>query len=258
MLGAVWAHLDSGEHVHITTLAERPQLAGAAFDAGEWPEFMRHNRVAEAFFWRTTEVFADICLVATSADGTAVADAHAVRFAAGTAGRVQQPPGGWEQVVVWAFDDTHRGVVADTAGALNISVAATWQRRGLAGVMLRALRDAVRRSGVDTLVAPVRPPAKAREPGSGMATYATEMRDDGLPRDPWLRTHARAGGQFVGVAPASWLVAGSLAQWRAWTAMPFDCDGAIEVPGALVPVHCDIGADHAVYVEPNVWFRHDL
>ena len=28
--------------------------------------------------------------------------------------------------------------------------------------------------------------------------------------------------------------------------------------GALTPVHVDVEADHAVYVEPDVWVRHDL
>jgi hypothetical protein len=30
------------------------------------------------------------------------------------------------------------------------------------------------------------------------------------------------------------------------------------VPEALVPVHCDTGHDHAVYVEPDVRVEHDL
>ena len=40
--------------------------------------------------------------------------------------------------------------------------------------------------------------------------------------------------------------------------LAFDRDGDVVVPGALVPVHCDTAHDHAVYVEPNVWVRHDL
>lgn len=30
----------------------------------------------------------------------------------------------------------------------------------------------------------------------------------------------------------------------------------VEVPGALVPVHCDIAHDRAVYCEPCVWVHH--
>ncbi len=89
-----------------------------------------------------------------------------------------------------------------------------------------------------------------------MAEYVERRRPDGLPEDPWLRVHVRAGGEIVRVAPASMTVSGSLAEWRAWTGLPFDRDGAVEVPGALTPVHCDLAQDHAVYVEPNVWVRH--
>ncbi|WP_218007070.1 hypothetical protein [Microtetraspora fusca] len=50
----------------------------------------------------------------------------------------------------------------------------------------------------------------------------------------------------------------SLAQWRHWTGQPFDTDGPVVVPGALVPVHCSLAHDHAAYVEPNVWVHHPL
>jgi hypothetical protein len=53
-------------------------------------------------------------------------------------------------------------------------------------------------------------------------------------------------------------VPGSLEQWRRWTGLPFDTAGDIEVPGALVPVHCEPERGYAVYVEPNVWVRHAL
>ena len=54
------------------------------------------------------------------------------------------------------------------------------------------------------------------------------------------------------------VMVGSLAQWREWTGLPFDRTGDVIVPEALVPVHCDVEHDHAVYVEPNVWVEHDL
>jgi hypothetical protein len=54
------------------------------------------------------------------------------------------------------------------------------------------------------------------------------------------------------------VVAGSLTQWRAWTGLPFNTDGDVVVPGALVPVHASLAHDHAVYAEPNIWVRHPL
>jgi len=54
------------------------------------------------------------------------------------------------------------------------------------------------------------------------------------------------------------VIPGTLAEWQAWTGLPFDTTGPVEVPGALVPVHCDVVHDHAVYVEPAVWVHHRL
>jgi hypothetical protein len=38
----------------------------------------------------------------------------------------------------------------------------------------------------------------------------------------------------------------TLAQWREWTALPFDQAGLVEAPDALVPVHCVPEHDYAV------------
>ena len=50
----------------------------------------------------------------------------------------------------------------------------------------------------------------------------------------------------------------SLDEWRSWTGLDFSATGPVHVSGALVPVQCDVRHGIAVYVEPNVWVRHDL
>ncbi|WP_350280355.1 GNAT family N-acetyltransferase [Kribbella sp. HUAS MG21] len=245
--------LASGRTLEITTVADRPELANTDIDAGPWPAFMRHNRISEAYFGRTAETFAETCLVATS-DGRAVGDAHAVQLRS----RPEFPSGGWEQAVVWAFADAHRRVRPDIACALNISVARDFQGEGVASLLLSALREAAADVGLKALDAPVRPTHKHLEPFAAMSEYAVRTRPDGLPVDPWLRTHVRAGGRIASVAPASWVIAGSLAEWRSWTGLRFDRSGPVVVAGALVPVACDVAAGQAVYVEPNVWVRHQF
>lgn len=124
--------------------------------------------------------------------------------------------------------------------------------------MFGAIRDAARSAGFKTLLAPVRPSEKHLEPDTDMGEYAMRTRDDGLPTDAWLRVHARLGGVIEKIATASQTVTGSLDQWRAWTGEDFSRSGPVYVPGGLAPVHCLAEQNVAVYVEPNVWVRHDL
>ncbi|SFF99750.1 hypothetical protein SAMN05421678_103248 [Actinopolymorpha cephalotaxi] len=250
--------LESGVTIEISTVAERPEFAHPAYETGWWPEFMRHNHVADAYYWRAGEEFRRTCVVATEGQ-QAIAYGVAVPLTLGGKDRETLPDGGWEKATVWAFHDAaNPDAVPDSACALDISVAGSLRGQGVSGLMLRALRMAVRDAGLFQLVAPVRPTWKDREPRTPMTAYAARVRSDGLPYDPWLRTHVRAGGQVVGVAPASWAVHGSLRQWREWTGLPFDRTGDVDVRGALVPVHVDLDGDQAVYVEPNVWVRHDV
>ena len=99
---------------------------------------------------------------------------------------------------------------------------------------------------------------KHLEPFAAMQEYVARTTVDGLPADPWLRVHARAGGRIVKVAPTSMVIPGTVADWQRWTGMEFAASGPAVVPGALVPVHVSLEQDHAVYVEPNVWVRHTI
>ena len=111
-----WSHtLPSGHPVEITTVAARPDLAGANLNTGPWPNFMHHNRVSEAYFHQTLEAFPTTCLVATTADGVVIGDAHAVQLRYAGQGRPEFPAAGWEQAVVWAFADAHRGLRPPTS-----------------------------------------------------------------------------------------------------------------------------------------------
>jgi GNAT superfamily N-acetyltransferase len=246
-------------NVVITTLAERPDYTDRLYDIEDpWPEFMVQDKVADALLGQVRSAFPAYCLVATTGDGSVVARGLSIPFGAVGPGRDLYPDGGWDAVLTWGFADLRFGRTPTAASALEIAVDKAHQGQGLSHRMLSAMRDAVREQGHDTLVAPVRPNAKHSQPRVPMRTYLTQARGDGLPADPWVRVHIRAGGRIVKVAPASMLIGGSLDQWRSWTGLPFDRDGAVEVAEALVPVHCDLAHDYAVYVEPNVWIHHDL
>lgn len=244
--------------LHITTLAERPGLADALDRMPDtWPEFVLEDIVGWANFSRIAVEFPEFVLVATDPDGSVVARAYSVPFELNAPGRGNLPVGGWDRTLLWAFSDLRRGRTPDTVSAIEITVATGNQGQGISGRMLAAMRENAGRLGFGEVVAPVRPSGKHLRAALPMAEYARLTRpEDGLPEDPWLRVHVRAGGVIDSVAPVSMTVSGTLEQWRAWTGLPFDTEGPVEVPGALVPVHCSPAHGYAVYAEPNVWVRH--
>jgi hypothetical protein len=250
--------------VRLVALRERPDLRPAVFsDAiqGAWPEFMRHDPTADLYFGSP---HLDACLDTAFAvldperpDGPPVGRALAVPFAFGEAvGRAELPDAGWDGVIRWAHQDRLLGRAANAVSALEITLLPSIRGRGGSHIMLRAMAERVRALGHRHFVAPVRPTGKHLEASTPMAEYATRTRPDGLPADPWLRVHARAGGRIVKVAPTSMVIAGTLAEWRRWTGLAFDRSGEWVVPGALVPVHVSLEQDRGVYVEPNVCVRH--
>ena len=237
----------------ISILADRPDLAQAMWDMPtSWPEFMRHDPIGGLFYGNVEARFSEFVLVAQDETSEVVACGYSIPF---VRGGDPLPDNGWDFVIRNGLLANLRGEAPDAISAVEIAVRSDRQGTGLSGQMLAAMRENAARHGFAELVAPVRPNGKA-EPDEPMSTYAFRVRDDGLPVDPWLRTHVRAGGRIENVAPRSMVVPGTLEEWREWTGLPFDKTGPVLVPQALAPLHCDVEHGVATYVEPNVWVVH--
>lgn len=239
----------------VVRLADRPDLVGAMWDAGDaaWPDFLQADPVGDLFYGRLTHDFAGWCLLGLDA-GTVVARACFIPF-------VHEGPGlpdrGWDAVIEAGVADHDAGRAPTAVSALEVAVVPSHRGQALSTVLLAAMRRAVEDLGLLDLFAPVRPSGKGEHPTEPMSDYLARTRD-GLPADPWLRVHVRAGARVVGVAPESMRIEAPLEQWRAWTGLPFDGGTEVVVPGALVPVSVDTVHGVARYVEPNVWVHHDL
>jgi GNAT superfamily N-acetyltransferase len=254
------------ERLAVFTLAERPdlraQLFSAEFQSG-LPEFMRHDPAAALYFNDgNLDRYVDFALAAVDRErpDRAIARAFSVPFAfdAAIAGREALPEDGWDGIIRWAYQDYLKGRVANAVSALEINVLAPYRGRGIAQLMLAAMQENTRARGFTDLYAPLRPSDKHTEPLTPFADYIARCRGDGLPYDSWVRTHVRVGAAIVKVAPCSMVVAGTLAEWSAWTGMAFDNSGPTIVPWALSPVHVSVEQNHAVYIEPNLWIHHRL
>ncbi len=233
----------------LVTHLERSRLRGTLPDL--WPEFMSHDNVVQAFWPKLYDVYPDFQIWAVDRE---TQPRRAIGYACSV-------PIAWDEDAPsprgldWALTDGVEGP-STALCAVVAGVAPEYRGRGIAEAILRRLGSVAAGHGLDLLVAPVRPTWKERYPLVPIQRYAAWRRSDSLPYDPWLRTHERLGGEMLGSAPRSMTIAGTRAEWEEWTGMTFPDDGDYVVPGALVPVH--FKNERGLYVEPNVWVRHQV
>jgi GNAT superfamily N-acetyltransferase len=228
--------------LELVTLRARPDLRPQVFsDAiqASWPEFMRHDPVAELYYGDaalSTYLDTAFAIIDPADPSTAVGRAFAVPFSFGEQpDRMELPDSGWDGVIRWAYRDRTIGRALNAVSALEITILPSHRGRGASRVVLDAMRQHIRALGYRHMFAPVRPTTKHLEPLTPIAEFVARRGDDGLPIDPWLRVHVRSGGKIVKIAPTSMVVPGSVADWSRWTTTSFRTSGQVIVSGALVP-----------------------
>ena len=233
---------------------ERPELAEqrGSLLAG-WPEFMLHDPVAGRcwdFLYERFPAFQHFLV--DEETGEPVADLNSLPVRVDIDALADR---GWDEVM----ERGTSGIETPNAvSAISVQVLPSRYGEGLSRLCLERMRETAIAHGFRDLVAPVRPTWKARYPLVDIDRYVEWQTDEGLPFDPWLRTHARLGARIVRVCRASMTIPGSIAEWESWTGMTFPESGAYVVPGALTLVSIDREADLGAYVEPNVWMHHHL
>jgi hypothetical protein len=255
---AAMVPMDSVGTVRVVNLGDSPELAEAVYDfPSVWPAFMVKDPISDLYYNDVTSTYPEYVMLALDGDQV-VARSFSVPFAWDGDPATDLPAGGWDWVIQQSCLTRFSGSKPTIVSAVEIAVKVERRGTGLAAQMLDAMRSNIARLGFRDLVAPVRPNGKPSFPDEPIADYAVRTRDDGLPYDPWLRVHVRAGGRIIRPAENSMTIPGTLSQWREWTGLSFDTAGPVYVPEALVPVQCDPEHGYAVYVEPNVWVHHRL
>jgi GNAT superfamily N-acetyltransferase len=225
-----------------------------------WPEFMMHDAVADLYFgtphFERYQDFA-FAIIDPAQPETPVGRSFSVPFQFG-GDRTELPDSGWDGIIRWAHQDAMQGRAPNVLSALEISLLPAWRGKGGSAVILNAMRRHAAAHGLTRLFAPVRPTAKSREPFLPMAEYLARRSADGFSVDPWVRTHERAGGRVVKIAPTSMVIPGTLPDWRSWTGLPLAQSGAVAIEGGLSPLLVSVEQDSAVYVEPNLWIEHSV
>jgi hypothetical protein len=221
-----------------------------------WPAFMLEDMVASRYWSKLFTVFPEFQSTFLDDNGAVVANAFTIPFY--WDGTLMNLPRGWDEVIEWGFADHAAGRKPNTLSALSAELVPEYQGKGLSAEPLLQMRRIGAAHGFGSLVAPVRPTLKSRYPLVPIEHYAYWTRPDGLPFDPWLRTHVRIGGEILKLAPQSMYIPGTVARWEEWSGLSFPVSGRYIVEHALEPISIDREADLGVYIEPNVWVRHSL
>ena len=252
------------ERYTLRTVADDPALAGAIQTLIEraWPAYIQETSAAGIY----TEL--DWIGVYTRWPGFqfGIFDAVDDRLVAGGnaaplayAGALADlPDEGWDWALHTATTQADAGIAPTLLCALSITVEPAAQGRGLSGVMARTMRGLAAAAGFGHLIAPVRPTLKPRYPLIPIQSYLGWTTADGLPFDPWLRTHVRAGGVILKACPRSMSLQGTVAGWERWTGLAMPGSGHYVVPELLTPLQVNRDADRGLYIEPNVWVAHTL
>jgi hypothetical protein len=240
----------------VKTRADSPALkrAAVAIEQSAWNAlgYLNFTRAHFQHYDELLERYADfqICIV-DEATGYPVAIGCCMPFFC--ADPENLPAEGWD----WIVDSAHRAEVApNMLGGLGISVPQVHRSKGLARVVIQAMRDLAQQCGFEGVLIPVRPTAKSRHPDVSMAEYVGWTDDRGRAYDPWLRSHLASGGRIVGEAARSMVVEEPIAFWETWAGRNFEHSGDYVVEGALNPVSIDVARGVGRYVEPNVWFAY--
>ena len=257
----------------VLTHAERPELADRV-DFNVWPVYNTHGDVLNRYWGRLYDDFPEFQFVLyDEGEDIVLAEGHTIPCAwdgtaeglpAGIDGMIEVPFKAESQVGVAMKHvreplpnlQSVRPEVSAALSAMAIEIRPEAQGGGLSRAMLEGMRKIARRHDLGDLLAPVRPSWKERYPLTPIERYARWTRDDGLPFDPWIRTHVRLGGEILRPEPRSMRISGTVAEWEEWTETAFPESGEYVFPRGLAPLAVDREQDLGLYFEPNLWMVH--
>ena len=238
----------------VRSRADAPHLkkAALAIEQAAWSNlgYLSYTRAHYEYYAELLDAYPEfqLCLVDSETDYP-VAVANSVPFVC--SGPDDLPPEGWDWVVETAARNKDRK--PNMLGGLAVSVSAVHRSKGYARAMIRSLIDLAKSKGLNGVVVPVRPSAKALHPWVPIADYMAWTDDSGRPYDPWIRSHCSVGAKLIGPCERSMVVHEPISFWENWSKKRFERSGGYALEGALAPVKIDLDSQSGTYEEPNVW-----
>ena len=238
------------------TLAQRPELRIGldALHASAWPAYFSGAEVLRSHWSQLASVFPAFQYGIVDEADRVVAAGNALPLRWN--GELSDLPRGWDDALVRGFDEAARAVVPNTFMILTGVADETAQGKGLSQIILQGFKGVAHALGLERVIVAVRPTGKSARPDLSFEQWCELRREDGLPVDNWLRSHARVGGRVLRLEPRSQRIEASVPQWELWSGQKFPTSGDYPVKDALQPVHIDLEKQVGVYFDPSVWIEH--
>jgi GNAT superfamily N-acetyltransferase len=163
----------------------------------------------------------------------------------------EAPTGGVGEVAV-GLDSLQPGAI-DTLAVLDVVVAFGARGRGIGRAVVQGLEALRAGQGLDRLLVLLRPHAKRDYPLVPFQRYASFVRDDGAPFDPWFRAAWQAGLVPIAAAERSLTARAPFDAWQRWLGVEVPGSGPYLVDGAIKPAILETETDEGRYREPHLW-----
>jgi hypothetical protein len=225
----------------------------ALFSEG-FPRFITADLEVKKYITRVREYFPQLDVMLVDEQEQPAATGWGVPIS--WSGELPDLPTSFADILRRAVEGHESGHAANTFVICGGVVHPALKGTGAATDLVRALSGTGQGLGLAHVLAPVRPTRKHLYPIFEIAEYAAWVRDDGLPFDPWLRLHVRAGGRIIAVAPAAQTMTGSVRDWEEWAGMALPATGEYVIPQGMGLLRIDLAANLGTYVEPNIWVQH--
>jgi len=243
---------------YIVTLKERTELKEEfnKLHTLGWPIFMREDPVAIKYWSKLLAWFPEFQFLLLDNKETAIACGNSIPFYWN--GTENGLPSGWDGVFEQGIMEFQNNIKPNSVSALAIVIHPDFQGKGLSEIMVREMKSLVKKNQINQMVAPVRPSLKAKYPLIPMYEYISWKSKDGKLFDPWIRTHCKTGAEIISVAERSMVIPATIQQWEEWTNMRFPATGKYIINEGLVPLDINLDTNTGVYIEPNMWLKHQL
>jgi hypothetical protein len=221
-----------------------------------WPEFMQHDSIVNKYWSSLYTDFLNFQFALF--DNQEIVGIGNTVHLNWQKPFVELPESGLDWAMEKASDDFKRGINSNLLIGAQILINGKYQSHGISYEMLKVMKEIAKTNGIDNIALPVRPTLKSHYPLIPMDDYINWQNKDGLPFDPWLRVHIKAGGKIIGICKKSMDISGPVSEWEKWTGMTFPGSGDYIIDNALIPVNIDKEKEIGKYIEPNIWIIHKI